>query len=360
MFGLDVTDPARFSARDVLWELTAGNNLGHVLGEPLIVTLNDANNTKAVVFGNGINSTNGRSVLYVVNLATGAVIQEIDTGVGGDNGMSAPRGWDDNGDGAVDYIYAGDMRGNLWKFDFTGTTASIAFGGEPMFTTASGQAISAGLALAREPLTGRRWVFAGTGRFISNDDMEDTTTQSVYAMIDEGTDPILRSDLAERNIVVVNGSARGFEAHGELQPGTKGWYLDLDEPSEGERVVSRPIVQGKVLIFASIIPPIAEDPCDAGGSGYLNAIDAFSGTSTGNPYFDSNGDGVVDNRDQLDHGDGQVPVGSINPGVGMPTLPTTIDNLMVVGGSKGTLADVTVNPQLGTPRRVSWREIVSD
>ena len=34
--------------------------------------------TTAVVFGNGINSQSGRAVLYVVNLTTGAVIQEID------------------------------------------------------------------------------------------------------------------------------------------------------------------------------------------------------------------------------------------------------------------------------------------
>ena len=53
-------------------------------------------------------------------------------------------------------------------------------------------------------------------------------------------------------------------------------------------------------------------------------------------------------------------VGSINPGVGMPTLPTIIDNLLVVGGSTGDLADVKVKPQGGTPRRISWHEIVGE
>ena len=363
LFGLDVTDPRSFSTSSVRWEMTSGANMGYILGEPLIVTLNDGASTKAVIFGNGINSTSGVASLFVVNIATGALIQEISTGVAGDNGLSAPRGWDENGDGTVDYVYAGDMRGNLWKFDFTGSSGAIAFGGSPMFTTPGGQPISAGLALAREPLSGRRWVFLGTGRFMTLDDMEDSSVQSVYGLMDDGT-TVTRSQLTERDIVVtgtVNGSAvRGFEAHSALPGTSRGWYIDLDEPTPGERVVSRPLMQGQVLTFSSIIPPIAEDPCDAGGSGYLNAVDAFSGTSTTNPFFDANGDGVVNHEDRLTTQNGDVPVGSFDPGVGMPTLPTTIDRLMVVGGSKGTLADLTVNPQMGAPRRVSWREVLQN
>ncbi len=364
LFGLDVTDPARFRATDVKWELTSGTHMGHVLGEPLIVTLNDSNRTKAIVVGNGINSTSGNAVLFVINIATGAVIQTIDTGRGGDNGMAAPRGWDENGDGTVDYVYAGDMRGNLWKFDFTGATASIAFAGQPMFTTASGQPITTGVALAREPQSGRRWVFIGTGSFISEDDVQSATVQSVYGLIDGSTDPIARDDLISRDIVVtgtMNGSVvRGFETHGGLVSTAKGWYLNLDTPTAGERVVSRPAILGKVLIFSSIIPPRDENPCAAGGSGFLNAIDAFTGTSTSKTFFDANNDGTVNSADQLAHGDGQVPVGSFDPGVGMPTLPTVIDKLMVVGGSKGTLSDTVIDPDMGAPRRVSWREIVRD
>ncbi len=44
----------------------------------------------------------------------------------------------------------------------------------------------------------------------------------------------------------------------------------------------------------------------------------------------------------------------------MPTLPTVIDKLLVVGGSKGSLGSVLVNPQGGTQQRVSWREILRD
>ena len=44
-----------------------------------------------------------------------AKIREIDTGVGGDNGLSSPTPVDVDGDRITDYIYAGDLQGNMWK-----------------------------------------------------------------------------------------------------------------------------------------------------------------------------------------------------------------------------------------------------
>ena len=373
VFGLDVTDPDSFDpATDVLWEssaeLTAGQqkDMGNVVGEPLIATLNDTDKTKVAIVSNGINSDSGTAALFVIKLDDGTVLQELNTGVTGDNGLMAPRGWDDNGDGTVDYVYAGDLKGNLWKFDFTKDTASIAMSGTPLFTTASGQPITAGLALARDPATGQRWVFVGSGKFLENGDVHDHTVQSLYGIIDDAPAATLdRSDLQERDIVVtdtVNGKdVRSFETHGPLDGGVQGWYIDLDKPSAvGERVITRPQIKGSVLVVATIIPP-TDDTCEAGGSGYINALDAFTGTSTTEPYFDANGDGKVDEKDQLKDTDGNViPVGSIDLGVGMPTLPTVIDKLLVVGGSTGGLGSITVNPQGGAAQRISWREILED
>src|SRR3546814_2581421 len=99
MFAVDVPYPAIFDASDVRWDYTGsalGDDMGQVLGEPLIVTLN--NGATAAIVGNGINSNNGHSVLFLLDLATGAVIRKFDTGSGGDNGLSAPRGADTNAD----------------------------------------------------------------------------------------------------------------------------------------------------------------------------------------------------------------------------------------------------------------------
>jgi type IV pilus assembly protein PilY1 len=373
VFGLDVTDPDSFKpSTDVLWESSAElstaqqDDMGYVLGEPLIATLNDDDKTQVTIVSNGINSNTGTAALFVIELATGKVLQELDTGITGDNGLMAPRGWDDNGDGTVDYVYAGDLKGNLWKFDFTKDTASIAMSGQPMFTTASGQPITAGLALARDPATGTRWVFAGSGKFLENGDVKDDTVQSLYGIIDDApTATLTRSNLQERVIeqtdTMGGGSVRSFEPHGPLDDNVQGWYIDLDKPSVvGERIISRPQVKGSVLIVASIIPP-TDDSCEAGGGGYINALDAFTGSSTTEPFFDANGDGKVDENDQLKDADGNpVPVGSIGSTVGMPTLPISIGNRLFYGGSKSGIGDPLTNPQGGTAKRISWREILED
>jgi type IV pilus assembly protein PilY1 len=274
-------------------------------------------------------------------------------------------------------VYAGDMKGNLWKFDLTASTNSswkIANGGKAMFVATDAgnklQPITAGLGLARDPSTGKRWVFIGTGKFLETSDVLDMNVQSMYGVIDD--DSVVKGrtsggdgDLQKRTIIEIDATQkyRGFEAHGTLDPAKKGWYIDLLTPpspgtAEGERIVNRPLIRGTVLITASMIPPTGET-CDAGGRGYIHAIDAFTGTSTNEPYFDTNGNGDFSD-DTIGSGSSEVPIGSVDLGVGMPTLPTIIDNLLVVGGSTGAMGQIKVNPQGAGARRISWREILRD
>ena len=101
-----------------------------------------------------------------------------------------------------------------------------------------------------------------------------------------------RSDLDQRSIYVVEASTgrRAFEpAETGVETGKKGWYIDLNDPPDtGERVISAPLIYDNILIFSSIVPPLEStvNSCDAGGSGYVNALDAFSGTSLTEPFFD--------------------------------------------------------------------------
>jgi type IV pilus assembly protein PilY1 len=373
VFGLDVSTPTSFVASQALWEIgDGGGDMGMVLGEPLVVTLNDATATKAVLVPNGINSTNGHAVLFVVNLATGAILRKIDTGVAGDNGLSAPRGRDIDGNGTVDVVYAGDLKGNLWKFDMSGATPTswvTAFGGQPLFTARNGQAITAGLAIARNPADNRPWIFFGTGRFLSSSDISDTTTQSLYGIIDDGV-RVTATDLQAREIAAVVRDAKGvvkqraFEAAAPLPVGKKGWFIDLDEPTPGERITSRALIDGARLVVTSIIPPTSS-ACDAGGQGFINALDAFSGTSFGSPYIDVNGDGLFDDRDRVGGTGGGLVLGSYNPGGGLLTGVTIIEG---TNGSStafaGTNSDDVVSAGLknmgGFMRRVMWHEILQD
>ena len=57
-----------------------------------------------------------------------------DTGAG--NGLSAPRWEDIDGNGTADVVYAGDLKGNLWKFDISDANPNnwgVAFGGAPLY-----------------------------------------------------------------------------------------------------------------------------------------------------------------------------------------------------------------------------------
>ena len=374
-YALNVTGTDGLSASDVLWDHTADSDadMGYVYGLPVIVKGN--NGDAIALVPNGVNSVNGSAVLYVYNVATGVELARIDTGETGANGLSSPRAVDLNGDSKVDYVYAGDLRGNVWKFDFTSANPvdwDVAMSGQPLFTAVDAggnrQPITGGVAVARERVNAPLHIAFGTGRLMEVADMTSTETQSTYVVIDTGS-PAVRSELTERSILATGSDANGralraFEPFTALPTGSRGWVLDLGVPTAGERVVSGTRINGRALFFSSVIPQAGDD-CESSGRGYLNAIDVFTGTSpsgsgTGgsSSFFDLDGDGTGDN-DTV----GSGLVGSIDLGVGMPTESSQIENLVIVCGSGGVCADTGLAPTpdaAGTPRRLSWRELFNE
>lgn len=377
-FGLNVSTPTNFVASNVLWDHTAANDndMGYVLGLPLIVKGN--NDVILAIVPNGIDSTSGRAVLYIYNMLTGAQIAKITASTGTGNGLSSPRAADINADGKVDYVYAGDLQGNLWKFDLTSSNPNewgVSFSGSPLIVaTDSGgnrQPITGGLALARDTGYSRVWVNFGTGKLISFSDLSSTSMQSWYGVIDEGAAITNgRSDLVVRQIAQVGTLAdgrtvRAFEAYSALPAGKRGWVVDLGNPTPGERIVSGPRINGRAAFVSSVIPSEGNG-CEAGGAGFLNAIDVFTGTSPSNPsgngsssFFDLDGSGDGGN-DTI--GANGLPIGSIDPGVGMPTESAQIDNLIIVCGSNGQCTTVPGSPQTGDieAQRLQWREIIRE
>ncbi|MEB1608529.1 PilC/PilY family type IV pilus protein [Xanthomonas campestris pv. campestris] len=376
LFALDVTNPASFAAANFKWDAGASDaDMGLVQGRPFIAKLN--NGITALVVSNGLNSTNGRAVLFVYNLDTGALIKKIDTGVGSavtdsvdSNGLSEPVGWDADGNGTADYVYAGDILGNVWKFDLSATTATTwgISGNAPIFSAtytgsspAVRQPITSGITVAMHPTTFRTWIFFGTGRLITTGDMTNTTVQSVYGFMEDGTTKSRSgsgANLTPRSLVLAQGGLRSFQANAALPASSKGWYLDLLTPpsatAEGERLVSGTQLLSNVLVFSSVIPTASA--CTPDGIGYLNALDAFTGTGTRTSFFDVNGNGNFSD-DTLTGGTGtKLPVGSINPGVGMTTQANLLKGLAAVGGSSGGTADVKI-PEPRNVGRVSWREV---
>lgn len=382
VFALDVTAPAAFTSANVLWDRTGGSDtdMGYVLGAPLV---RKGNNGKTlVVFGNGIDSGSGKAVLYIYVLSSSGTIDQtikFDTGVSGGNGMAEPRAADLDRDGDADFIYVGDLKGNVWKIDISASNTNqwdFAFkqgaSPKPLFVAKDAlgntQPITAAVALAREPVTDRVFVLFGTGRYISNGDITNTAVQSVYGLIDGSSTIGSRSDLHRRTIPYVGTDAlgrpaRAWEAYSALPDSARGWYVDLNNPTAGERVVTAPFVRSRALWFSSIIPK-AGTGCDAGGSGYLNALDAFTGTNPmqigGSTYtfIDVNRDGS--GNDKLSGMPAQGNEGfvtSVDLGVGMPAQGTGVGNNIFVCGSDAECGGVPTPPGATNPRRLGWREL---
>lgn len=365
VYALDVTNPASFSASDVKWERSststtaASDNMGMVLGAPVLAKVrNGSTPTPAVVLGNGVNSSSGKAVLLVLNMTDGSVIKEIATDSTTDNGLFAPTGIYAADGKTLVYVYAGDLQGNVWKFDLTSTTPS-AWSAKKIFhaekTAGAPQPITGGIASAVDSRTNKRWVFFGTGSYLTAADGNDTDTnkQSMYGVIDDITtgSAYTRSNLTARTVTGDGAGERYFQPlTSTMMGGSRGWYVDL--PDKGERIVQNAQMDGSFLVTASMMP--SGNSCsDASGSGYINAITPFPDMiANGKSYFDLDGDGNTD-----DTGTSGKPTGSVKTS-GMPTLPLLLPGQLRYQTSSGNGEQlIKGKPQWN---RVSWRELRND
>ena len=192
-FALDITDPTSFSTSNFLWEFTDANDadLGYTFGRAVVKKLN--NGQWAAIFGNGYNSAdldgrvgNGHGVLFIVNVKTGALIKKIDAGSSSE-GLSTPYLYDADGDNKVDWIYAGDVAGNLWKFDVR-SSSEAAWTAKLLFAAGNTQPITSSPITLENP-NGGVLVLFGTGRYLGHTDAgvdpnNLPKTQTYYAIWD--------------------------------------------------------------------------------------------------------------------------------------------------------------------------------
>ncbi|MCL6712794.1 PilC/PilY family type IV pilus protein [Pseudomonas sp. R2.Fl] len=360
------------------WEYAGDQDMGMVLARPQIHRLAGQGGTARTValVANGINSPSGRAALYVLDAETGKQIGKIVAGNETGNGLSALTVLDRDGDGLADTAYAGDLRGNVWRFDLDGTAGDWQASRIFIATGANGrrQPVTGGVGAALHPATQRPWVFFGTGSYLSAEDAADVSTQSWYGVEDRGG-LVGRSQLRARRInasgTIGGKPVRAFsKASANDMVGKRGWVVDLQTPgahAEGERMVgeTQQVVGGRTLLASSMIPE--GGGCGGAGRGYLNAIDVFTGGATSNPFFDVNGDGRFDGRDHVSG----TPAGSIDLGLGMVSDPGillgdlvqgTNPSLACVGGASGATGCVPLNLQGMGPRygRVSWLELIRD
>lgn len=231
VFALDVTNPDAFSTSKVLWEFPNGSTpnadkveMGQGITQPTIARLK-ADNKWVAIFGNGYNSQSGQASLFIVDLNSGALLKRIPVGTAGSNGLAAPVPVDTNGDRITDYVYAGDLQGNVWRFDLNGTTQAswaAGLGGRPVFKTKTGQPVTTRITVGSHP-SGGVMLYFGTGRFLGESDRvlpDSPTVQSFYGIWDSSimssggatiatndTSLISLTDLQRQTIVYQSSSA---------------------------------------------------------------------------------------------------------------------------------------------------------
>jgi len=199
VFALDVTAPGSMGTGNVLWDnttqdTTTDKNMGYVLGA---VRIRKGNGDKTYAFvPNGIDSPNGSATLFVYELATNGTVlgtTQLVADAGTGNGLMSLGLADLNSDGTVDTVYGGDLKGNVWRWDFSGTnipTAAVKLF-HAVDASGSSQPITGGLGVGRDELSGKVFVGFGTGRFLSTSDVPTAQlpggTQSLYGLVDEAT-----------------------------------------------------------------------------------------------------------------------------------------------------------------------------
>jgi type IV pilus assembly protein PilY1 len=301
VFGLNITNPSAFAASNVLWEVSdrsadsnIRNNIGHVLGKPIVVPVKGSTGTVSwkAIFGNGYGSINNDAVLFVVDMGTGGVttIRAEEAALAAQpNGLGnivvvdryLGQSTDSGRDGYGDTVYAADQNGAVWKFDLRSAAAQAT----PMFvaTDPSGarQAILGGFDAASGP-GGGIMLFFGTGSFSFEGDGADRQMQTLYGIIDRpGTTLAGRSSLVQQHVVSDAAGARATTTS-LMTPGKLGWYLDLGVASNGvaaatgERFVGNPRIESGVVFFPTYEPG-SSSGCGGEGANRLYGLSAFNG-----------------------------------------------------------------------------------
>ncbi|KQP14360.1 pilus assembly protein [Pseudorhodoferax sp. Leaf267] len=342
---LDISDPERFTAANaastVLVDLTdsADPDLGQIFAPPVVdeadpnrsrqvVQLN--NRRWAAVMGNGYFSASGRPVLLIQYLDGARELHRLSPcaaapscAVAGDNGLSAPRLIDVNGDGMVDLAYAGDLQGHLWKFDLSGRNDGeggaawrVAFDGQPFFIARDAEG-------RRQPMTtapywmphpqGGVMLAVGTGRNLQRSDGPSRNVQSIYGLHDDSalavragavqiTDgqPLVGTAARPATLVqqrythqsTVDGTAYyGASRVAVSYTGTdrhRGWWIDM--PLAGQRVLLHPrSFEGQKILVHTVVPTpwAAASPAVPwnAGTAYLSVLNLLTGQPAAQPAF---------------------------------------------------------------------------
>lgn len=416
IFALDITDPSKFSESNAAtlvqgeWSSstmtcvdnpTCGTNLGSTYGVPLIRRLHDGN--YAAIFGNGRNSATGQAGIFIMTIAqaSGAVtFRFLPAGAANltnKNGIDYVDAVDLDNDLVMDYIYAGDSAGNLWRFDLTSSDPSKwAVGSSPLFTTAAGQPISTKVTLAPALVgTGlpRLIVAFGTGR----QNPQTLTSAATYATAAQALYGVWDWDMASWNaknstqyaklvapqtVTVATlqgqsmttfsggvGSVSGYRTATSNQVcwvdqkfcptgNTKfGWVMPM--PAATEQIIYNLSIQNNILLVNTTIPAVQQAlSCDVvPAAGFTLALSSTTGGAPSTPVFYASDTGVTNPGALVGlglGGTGGLQVFTVPAPVTQTASGGTVSTVVTqTGGGGGAGVGAHLTPP-GIGKRVTW------
>lgn len=431
-YALDVTNPGTFTesgaADNVMWEFTSADDdrLGYTYSTPTLVMSNAqySDNTThrwIALFGNGYNQTNtdGESALFAMFIDGGLdgtwthtagndsdddyIVMETGQGpvtMYGEtvpNGLGIPRAVDRDGNGTVDYVYAGDLAGKLYRFDLTSSDPADWSMTETLLTAVDGDSTTQPITV--QPIADLNdtndglIILVPTGSWYTEEDVTDESVQSLYGVWDTFSTstsyPVDRSVLVEQSFTTQTNQINGttvrtlsdntvsYQATGTNRK--LGWYIDFDicpagtatctDPEyPGERAIRNLLIRDGT-VFGVTILPTSNAACSIISGGWIFAINSQSGGVPKQKIaFDLSGDGDYGSEDTFsddeEYSAGELPSmvrieGGIPSEIAIVTPPGQTDSSICFQTSDGKLICEGVNTSAGFPTgRLSWKELV--
>ncbi len=366
-YAIDVTDPTTWTsepdvAGKVLWEFT-DPRMGYSYGRPSVVKTKK--HGWVVIFTSGYNNSDGVGYFFIVNPRNGALLEAVATPKGsvasplniGEHTAYVP----DYSDMTADAVYAGDLMGNVWRLDLTGTVGDY---GPPesiaTLTNASREAqpVSARPLVEVDPSSKKRYVLIGTGKLLADSDMRNSSVQSFYAIVDgkggygkfytKSTLPTGVSFPVDGRTLEPNTNL--LEGIGSAPVSAMGWYFDLPTSNGiAQRVNVTPTANRGIVAFVANLPD--GEVCKPGGKGTLYAAT------------------FADGQTVLTQGEGGALVASVTPIDGVLIFTEVAINrvsgklrLYVGGDAKGTPVIGKAPANLSTAgglKQLNWRGVTT-
>jgi type IV pilus assembly protein PilY1 len=359
----DITNP---SSPVFLWEFCNDStlcsvfdaNLGLTFGNP-VMTKRAYDGRWVVLVASGYNNVgpgDGVGHLYELDPFSGAILQQVSTAVGS---TTTPSGLaritalvnNPDTDNTAKYVYGGDLQGNLWRFDLTGSTMTVSAFATLKDAASKVQPISTRPEIGQ--VNGYPVIYVGTGRLLGGSDLQDPSTlvpagtwsyvSSFYALYDGGGslgNPRSNATMVKQTFTSFSTTQLSGSSTPVSIPSNVGWMVDF--PATGERINIDPqLVLGTILVTTNIPN---NNACSAGGDSWLYQFDYSSGGA-----ISGTANAIV----------GTKTVGALTVGNVVVQLPSQAIKIISTE-STGTKITTGLNTNAVNPivRRVGWREFM--